>query len=106
MRATAGRGLRQPLPAQASPEQAAAQGVETVAAQPKVERVARAAAAMAVGQMETQVLPEQLTRAAAAALAGIKQVRITLAKQAALASSSSKCRIRLAQYFQAALHIA
>ena len=59
-----------------------------VAARPKVERVARAAAATAAGQMETQVLPELLTRAAAAARVGIKEARITLEKLAVQASSS------------------
>jgi hypothetical protein len=73
-----------------------------VAARPKVERVARAAAATAAGQMETQVLPELLTRAAAVVRVGIKQARITLAKQVVQASSSSKCPIQLAQFFLAA----
>ena len=98
----AGQGLRQPLPAQASPAQAAAQAVEMVAAQPKVERVDRAVAATAVGQMETQVLPEQLTRAAAVAQAGINHLRIIKAKQAAAESSSSKCRPMFMLHFQAA----
>ena len=96
-----GQVLQAVSPALVSPEQAAAQGVETVAAQPKVERVARAAAAMAVGQMETQVLPEQLTRAAVAGRAGFKQARITRAKQAVRASSSSKCLILLPLLFPA-----
>jgi hypothetical protein len=51
MRAMAGRGLRQPLPAQASPAQVVVRAVEMVAAQPKVERVDRAAVATAAAQM-------------------------------------------------------
>ena len=92
-------------PALVSPEQAAAQGVEMVAARPKVERVARAAGASAAAQIETQVLPELLTRAAAAARAGIKQARITRAKRAVQASSSSKCLILSPLLFQAVLHL-
>jgi len=99
-----GQVLQAVSPALASPAQAVAQGVETVAARLKVERVARAVAATAAAQMETQVLPEQLTRAAAAARAGIKQARITRAKQVVQALSSSKCHRLLAQYFLAALH--
>ncbi len=93
--------MRQPLPAQASPAQAVVRAVEMVAAQPKVERVARAAVAMAVGQMETQEQPEQLTRAAAAARVGFKHLRITRAKLAVQASSSSKCLILLPLLFPA-----
>ena len=85
------QALQAVSPALASPAQAAAQGVEMVEARPKVERVARAAGATAAAQMETQVLPELLTRAAVAARVGFKQARITLAKQAVRASSSSKC---------------
>jgi hypothetical protein len=91
MRATVGQVLQAVSLDQASLVLAAAQGVEMVAARPKVERVARAAAAMAAGQMETQEQPEQLTRAAAAARAGINHLRIIRAKQAARALSSSKC---------------
>jgi len=95
--------LQAALPGRASPAQAVVRVVEMVAARPKVERVARAAAAMAAGQMETQERPEQLTRAAAAVRAGFKHLRIIRAKQAVRESSSSKCLILLAQYFQVAL---
>jgi len=91
MRATVGQVLQAVSLDQASPEQAVARVVAMVEAQPKVERVVRAAEAMAAGQMETQVLPELLTRAAAAVRAGIKQARITRAKRAVRVLSSSKC---------------
>jgi paraquat-inducible protein B len=102
MQATVEQALQAVSPALASPEQAAAQGVEMVAAQPKVEQVDRAAGATAAGQMETQVLPELLTRAAAAARVGFKQARITRAKLVVQASSSSKCHRLFMQHSQAA----
>ena len=82
MQATVEQALQAASPALASPAQAAAQGVEMVAAQPKVERVDRAAVATAAGQMETQALPGQLTRAVAAGRVGINHLLITMAKLA------------------------
>jgi hypothetical protein len=91
MQAMVGQVLQAALPVLASLEQAAAQEVAMVEALLKAERVARAAAAMAAAQMETQEQPGQLTRAAVAAQVGINHLRITRAKQAARALSSSKC---------------